>query len=216
MSSGRYVPALSYHWMTRFYDPVARLTTRENAFKKALVMQLGIKNGDNVLDLACGTGTLTILLKRVSPGAEVIGLDGDPNILDKALKKTSRAGLGIRFDEGMSFDLPYPDGSFDRVVSSLFFHHLNREDKLRTLGEARRVLVPNGELHVADWGPPANPLMKISSYFIQLFDGFETTADNFDGLLPGLIKEAGREQIEETNHFNTLFGTIRVHRSCRT
>lgn len=156
MRSGRFVPALSYHWMTRFYDPVARLTTREKTFKYALVMHSGIKDEDDVLDLACGTGTLTILLKRASPLVEVTGIDGDPQILDKALKKASKAGLGIRFDEGMSFDLPYRDESFDRVVSSLFFHHLTRENKLKTLFEVKRVLKPRGELHVADWGSPAS------------------------------------------------------------
>jgi len=49
--------------------------------------------------------------------------------------------------------------------------------------------------------------------FIQLLDGFETTADNFDGLLPKLIADSGFEQIEETGYYNTLFGTIRLHKS---
>jgi len=211
--SGRYVPALSYHWMTRFYDPVARLTTREKTFKNALVMHSGIKDEDDVLDLACGTGTLTILLKRASPLAEVTGIDGDPQILDKALKKASKAGLGIRFDEGMSFDLPYRDESFDRVVSSLFFHHLTRENKLKTLFEVKRVLKPRGELHVADWGSPASSLMKFSSRFIQALDGLETTADSFGGLLPEFMARAGLAAVEETGSFNTLFGTIRLHKA---
>ena len=113
----------------------------------------------------------------------------------------------------MSFDLPYPNESFDRVMSSLFFHHLTRENKLETLREARRVLKAGGEFHVADWGFPANSLMRLGSYFIQLLDGFETTADNFDGLLPELMAEAGLEAIEEKNHFNSVFGTIRLHRA---
>lgn len=158
MSNERYIPALSYSWLTPFYDPVVRLTTRERRFKKALVEQLGIRDGDHVLDLACGTGTLTILLKQASPRAEVTAVDGDPMILDSAKEKANQLGLEIRFDEGMSFSLPYPDESFDRVVSSLFFHHLIRESKLKTLSEVRRVLKPHGEFHVADWGLPANLL----------------------------------------------------------
>ncbi|HBE83130.1 MAG TPA: methyltransferase domain-containing protein [Pyrinomonadaceae bacterium] len=131
-------------------------------------------------------------------------------------KKARSAGLEIQFDEGMSFDLPYQYESFDRVISSLFFHHLTRENKLKTMGEVARVLKPDGEFHVADWGLPANQLMKLSSRFIQLLDGFETTEDSFAGRLPVLLTEAGFVNVEETRSFNTLFGTIRLHRCGKT
>ena len=210
MSTEKYIPALGYDWLTPFYDIVVRLTTREKAFKRALAAQSRIEAGMHVLDLACGTGTLTVLLKKTAPQAEVCGVDGDPKILNLAEKKARKAGFKIPFCTGMSFDLPYPDASFDRVVSSLFFHHLTRENKLKTLSEVKRVLKTKGEFHVADWGLPANTLMKAASRFIQTLDGFETTADNFAGRLPDLIKEAGFEAVEETNFFNSLFGTIRL------
>lgn len=212
MQNEKYIPALSYDWLTSFYDPVVALTTREGAFKAALVDQAGIAAGHRVLDLGCGTATLSILLKRKQPLAHIVGLDGDAKILEIARAKASKAGVEIEFDEGMSFDLPYEDESFDRVTSSLFFHHLTRENKLKTLSEVGRVLKPQGEFHVADWGLPANSLTRISSYLIQLLDGFETTADNFDGLLPRLMADAGFASVEQTNHFNTLFGTIRLHK----
>lgn len=215
MKNDNYIPALGYDGLTPFYDTVVSGTTREKVFKRALVEQSRIKVNHRVLDLACGSGTLTILLKKSAPEAEIIGLDGDPKILDLARKKTLAENFEIRFDEGMSYALPYADASFDRVVSSLFFHHLTRENKLKTLQEIGRVLKPKGEFHIADWGLPANSLMKFSSRFIQLLDGFETTADNFDGLLPEFIKETGFENVEETNRFNTLFGTIRLHKSCK-
>lgn len=213
MKHENYIPALSYDWLTPFYDPVVRLTTRENAFKKALIEQSRVEEALRVLDLACGTGTLTVLIKNAAPQAEVVGIDGDPKILKIAREKARAGNFEIWFDEGMSFDLPYADTSFDRVVSSLFFHHLTRENKLKTLREIRRVLKPGGELHVADWGLPANFPMKLASRFIQLLDGFETTADSFAGLLPKLMTEAGFERVEETSHYNSLFGTIRLHRA---
>jgi ubiquinone/menaquinone biosynthesis C-methylase UbiE len=216
MKNESYIPALSYEWLTPFYDTVVRLTTREKIFKKALNDQARIKANHQVLDLACGTGTLTILIKQSQPQAKVIGIDGDAKILAIAASKTKAAGLSIEFDEGMSYDLPYPDHTFDRVVSSLFFHHLTRENKLQTLREVYRVLKPNGEFHVADWGLPANPLMRGASYLIQLLDGFETTADSFNGLLPILLTQAGLEKVEETRAFNTMFGTIRLHKSSKT
>ena len=216
MKNGNYIPALSYDWLTPFYDPVVRLTTRDDVFKKALVEQAGIEADHRVLDLACGTATLTLLLKQDQLLAEVVGIDGDGKILAIAKKKARSAGLEIQFNEGMSFDLPYQYESFDRVISSLFFHHLTRENKLKTMGEVERVLKPNGEFHVADWGLPANRYMKLSSRFIQLLDGFETTADSFAGKLPVLLTEAGFENVEETRSFNTLFGTIRLHRCGKT
>ncbi len=142
--------------------------------------------------------------------AEIIGLDGDSAILKQAKAKAERAGVAIQFDEGMSFALPYADASFDRALSSLFFHHLTRENKLKTLGEIRRVLKPGGELHIADWGTPDNRLMQVGSFLVQKFDGVETTADSFNGLLPEFIAQTGFLAVNETQHFNSLFGTIRL------
>jgi ubiquinone/menaquinone biosynthesis C-methylase UbiE len=217
MKSERYIPALRFDWLTPLYDTVVRRTTREKLFKNALVEQAQIAANHRVLDLACGTGTLAILLKRKVPQAEIVGIDGDPKILKTAREKARETGnFEIRFDEGMSFDLPYADESFDRVVSSLFFHHLTRENKLKTFGEVRRVLAPEGELHVADWGLPANFPMKLASRLIQMLDGIETTADNFDGRLPALIEAAGFAEIKEISCYNTVFGTIRLHRAVKT
>lgn len=216
MKSDKYIPALSYDALTPYYDGIIGLTTRENIFKQALAEQARILKNHRVLDLACGSGTLTILLKKNSPEADVIGIDGDPKILEIAKAKSRKENVKVLFDKGMSFDLPYTDKSFDRAISSLFFHHLTRENKMRTLHEVRRVLKPGGELHIADWGRPANMLMSVSSRLIQLLDGFETTADNFGGLLPKLIADAGFKQIEERNQYNTLFGTIRLHSSLKT
>lgn len=215
MSSGNFVPALGYDFLTPYYDRVVGLTTRETAFKKALVQQASIKSHHCVLDLACGTGTLTIMVKEAGPEADVTGIDGDNKILELARAKASAKQLDIQFENGMSFDLPYPDNVFDRVVSSLFFHHLTRNDKIKTLIGVKRVLKENGELHIADWGKASNVLTAIASYSIQLLDGFETTADNFNGLLPGLIEESGFEPVKETRSFDTIFGTIRLYKSMR-
>jgi len=213
MKPDDYIPALSYDWLTFLYDPVVRLTTREGKFKKALLEAARVRAGHTVLDLACGTGTLAILIKQAHPGAIVTGVDGDAVILKRAEKKAGQANTEIRFDEALSYELPYRDGAFDRVVSSLFFHHLTRKNKLRTLSEVKRVLKKGGELHIADWGTPHNALMKSASRGIQLLDGVDTTSDNFEGLLPLLLEQAGFENVEETGYFNSLFGTIRLHKS---
>lgn len=210
MKDAKYIPALGYDVLTPLYDLVVRLTVREKKFKKALVELANFADGQSVLDLACGTGTLAVLIKETHPKVEVTGIDGDAKILAIAEKKAIKKGVSVQFDEGLSFELPYANESFDRVVSSLFFHHLTRADKLKTLRGVLRVLKPNGELYVADFGSPANVLMEIVSRGIELLDSTETTADNFKGLLPSLINEAGFRETEETLYFNSLFGTIRL------
>lgn len=206
----KYIPALGYDVLTPIYDAVVRLTVREKKFKTALISQANFADGQRILDLACGTGTLAVLIKEAYPSVEVTGIDGDAKILAIAKRKASRKGVDIQFEEGLSFNLPYANESFDRIVTSLFFHHLTRDDKLKTLSEVIRILKPNGELHIADWGLPSNILMKIASRGISLLDGAETTMDNFKGLLPSLVSEAGFRETEETQYFNSLFGTVRL------
>jgi len=214
-SRKKYIPALSYNWLTPLYDLLVRITTPEAKFKRRLIEQARIQGGHHVLDLGCGTATLAILLKQTHPGAEVSGLDGDPKILKIAIAKTTKASLEIAFNHGMAYELPYPDVSFDRVVSSLVFHHLTREDKARTLQEVFRVLRPNGELHVADWGKPQNFMMRIASWPLRAFDGLETTSDNVNGLLPDLFREAGFKDVQDTARYMTLFGTLALYKAKR-
>src|ERR1043166_1029209 len=187
--SDRYVPALGYRWLTPAYDRAVALTTRERTFKCVLLAQAALQPGERVLDVACGTATLTIMAKQDCPQADLSGLDGDAQMLKRACRKADRAGALIRFDLGMSDRMPYADASFDKALCSLFFHHLQRDAKLATLREIRRVLKPRGELHVADWGKAANPLMRGAFFGIQLLDGFPNTADNVAGRLPVFMRD---------------------------
>lgn len=209
----KYIPALRYEWLTGFYDTVMDRMMHETAFKQALVRQARVKKGHRILDLGCGTATLTFLIKQAHPDTEVTGLDGDPKALNIARKKIAQSGLSITLDEGMAFDLPYPDNSFDRVFSSLLFHHLTREDKERTLKEVYRVLRPGGELHVADWGKASNVLMRSAFFMVQLLDGFKTTSDNVNGLLPAFFSQAGLQAVQQKARYETMFGTMALYKA---
>ena len=191
------------------------LTMREKSFKRQLVRQANIQPGHRVLDLGCGTGTLTLLTKAHQPEADIIGIDGDAKVLSIAKDKAVKAGTAITFEQGLSYELPYPDESFDRVFSSLLFHHLTRENKERTFREIHRVLRPGSELHVADWGKPQNTVMRYAFYMVQLLDGFATTTDNMQGLLPRFMAEAGLKQMRETTRFSTMFGTLSLYSARR-
>ena len=209
--SKNYVSALRFDALTRIYDPLIAATLKEKAFKSALVDQARVEAEHRVLDLACGTATLTMMIKEHCAGAAVTGVDGDPKILAIARDKVDKAGLEIALDEGLSFDLPYADASFDRVVSSLFFHHLTSEDKARTATELFRVLKPGGELHVADWGKPQNILMAAAFQLVRILDGFHVTSDNFRGLLPSHFERAGFEAVQTRKDFATILGTIALY-----
>lgn len=213
MEQQRYIPALGFDWLTRFYDPVLRLTLREERFKRLLVEQARVQAGQDVLDLGCGTATLTIMVKRSCPDARVVGLDGDPKVLAIAREKVAAAGVEVELHEGMAFALPFPPASFDRVVSSLVLHHLTTENKRRTLAGVRDLLRPRGELHVADWGRPHNALMWVASLGIRVFDGSATTADNLSGRLVHLMEEAGLSSVRETHQEMTMFGTLSLYRA---
>lgn len=210
-TNANYIYALKYGWLTRLYDPMVKWTTREATFKMQLVQQVQARSGQAILDLACGTATLTIHLKKAYPEARVTGIDGDPKILELARRKLARQNIALRLDHGLSYRLPYPDASFDHVVSSLFFHHLTRPKKQQTLQEIYRVLKPAGRLHVADLGEARNRLMRTAFFLVQLLDGFQTTRDNVSGHLLQLFRDAGFANMRETAHFSTLVGTLSLY-----
>lgn len=205
-----YIPALRFGWLTSLYDPIIAWTLREATFKRRLVEQAGIKPGHRVLDVGCGTATLSILIKQAHTDAEVIGLDGDHKILEIARSKVTEAGVKVALEQGMAFDLPYSNDSFDRVVCTLLLHHLTRENKVRTLNEVFRVLRPGGELHVADFGKPQNALMYTISLVTRRF---EEATDNVGGFLTELFRKAGFDPVEETARYMTIMGTLALYRA---
>jgi len=205
-----YLPALKYRWLTPLYDPVIRVAFRESTIKERLVEEAAIKGGQKVLDLGCGTGTLVLLLKRAQPDATVVGIDGDPEVLQIARRKAALSGLEIVLDRGMAYALPYPDESFDVVLTSLVLHHLTREDKARALREVSRVLRPGGSFHAADFGKPQNALMRSLAIVSELL---EETKDGVEGRLPEMFRAAGLSGVEETAKFMTPLGTVSLYRA---
>jgi ubiquinone/menaquinone biosynthesis C-methylase UbiE len=215
MSAGEqreFLPALRFRSLTGLYDPLIGVTTRERATKGRLVELAGLADGQRVLDVGCGTGTLALLAKAAAPGTDVVGVDADLEMLERARAKP---GAGeIRFDEGMADELPYEDASFDRVLSSLVFHHLPRPVKDGAAREIARVLRPGGQFHLADFGPPGDPLMWGLSRLVRYGDG-SSTVDNFAGALPEILRQAGLRCDGERERMRTGFGTLCFYRAER-
>jgi len=208
----RYIPAFHFYWLTPWYDSLMRRLFPEVALKTALIAQANIQPGQNLLDMGCGTGTLTLLIKQTQPNAEVYGLDVDPQVLDIARKKAEQTGEAIVLQQGTATCMPYQDGSFDRVFASLMLHHLTRYDKRRALGEAFRVLKPGGELHVVDFGKPHDLTMWLISLVLRWA---EEIHDNIRGLLPIFMAETGFHPVEESLRYRTVTGTLTLYRACK-
>jgi ubiquinone/menaquinone biosynthesis C-methylase UbiE len=206
----QFTPALRYDWLTPFYDPVVALTSRERGFKRRLLEHARIKDGESVLDLGCGTGTLAIEIKKNNPSAKVSGLDADRAVVRQARAKAKDAGVKIAFERGLANELPYDARSFDVVVSTLFFHHLSDEAKADTAEEIRRVLRLGGRVLVADWGRPQDPFMRAAFVSVQLLDGFRTTSSNVAGRLPEFLRDARLEGVTVVDRLRTPLGTVEI------
>jgi len=145
-----FLPAAGRDLFLPLYDPMVKLLGADRARKK-LFDQASVQPHHRVLDIGCGTGTFAIAIKGWLPTVEVVGLDPDPKALARSRRKAARAGASVRFDQGFASSLPYPDASFDRIFSSLMFHHLSHDTRLATLREVRRVLRPDGSVHLMDF-----------------------------------------------------------------
>jgi len=118
--------------------------------------------------------------------------------------------VDITLEHGMAFQLPYPDSSFDQVVSSLMLHHLTPEDKRRTAREVFRILRPGGELHVVDFGKPHGFWAHLTASVAR---HMEPAADNVAGRLPEIFREAGFHPVEEPARQTTLVGSFSFYRA---
>ena len=137
----------------RYYDVVSWLMSfgKAPAMRKKTVALAQAAAGEKVLDVGCGTGTLAIALRaKVGPGGEVVGLDAAPEMIAVARDKAAKRGADIDFRVGLIEEIPFPDDSFDLVLSSLMLHHLPENVRQEGLAEIRRVLKPGGRFLVVD------------------------------------------------------------------
>jgi len=140
----------------RLYEPFVWVQTlgQVRTLRTIPLDMARLRPGEQVLDVGCGTGELTLgAARRVGPTGTVYGIDASPEMIEVARRQAHRAGNAgstVKFliepVEAMSF----PDGSFDVVLSSFMMHHLPGDLKRRALLEIRRVLRPGGRLVVVD------------------------------------------------------------------
>ena len=209
-SAPRYVPAAGHDRFLALYDPILKYLFHEAELRRRMLEGAELRPGQRLLDVGAGTGSFAVLVARAHPDVRVTGVDGDPKALAIARRKAQAAGAEIRFDEGLGSALPYPDASFERVVSSLVFHHLTQDDKRATLREIHRVLVPGGSFLLVDFGLPAGAWNRFTARVTR----GERLASNLRGLAP-LLRDAGFREVEELGAQPTLAHTVRFQRATR-
>jgi ubiquinone/menaquinone biosynthesis C-methylase UbiE len=196
-SERTFLPAAGHHYFLPLYDPLTSILGVNRA-RRALLDQAGLRPYDRVLDVGCGTGTLAIAIKRDYPSVDVIALDPDRKALARAERKAFRAGVSVRFDQGFADRLAYREATFDRVFSSLMFHHLEHDDKEKALSEIRRVLKPGGRLEFLDFdGSNLNRRLK----------------DNAAQQILKLMERAGLVNATRTGHKTLLLGRLAFYQA---
>lgn len=147
-----------------------------------------IQPGDAVLDVGCGTGTLALeVARRVGNAGHVTGIDPSSEQIARARAKAARRTLSIEFQIGVIEQLPFPDTSFDVVLSTLMMHHLPAPLKRQGLAEIARVLKPGGRLIIADFTRKQERQGRAAR--------FHAGGSNMQDLTD-LIKEAGFDHLE--------------------
>lgn len=160
-----------------------------------LIEQAALRHKDRVLDVACGPGLLACAI--ANEVVTVTGIDMTPAMLEQAAERQQSLGLtNVTWDQGSAYCLPYPNGSFTRVLSRYSFHHFDQP--ATALAEMRRVCKKGGLLVIADfdiaplYGNAFNQMEKLRDpSHVHAFSQQEFTA---------LIKEAGFKHVYVNNY----------------
>jgi ubiquinone/menaquinone biosynthesis C-methylase UbiE len=199
-----FLPAAGRDLFLPLYDPFTKLAGVDG-LRRILLEQAALQPSSRVLDVGCGTGALAILIKRLHPTITVVGVDPDPRALARAERKARAAEVSVHFGRGFADMLAYADASFDRVFSSLMFHHLGRNEKERSLREIRRVLRPGGRLEFLDI---ANARSHSHGLLARLIHSHQQMKDNVDERIVQLMTAAGFAGPQKIREHRLIFGTV--------
>ena len=185
------------------YDPLIERCSfgRERHFREKTLAHLALRPGEQVLDVGCGTGSLTLAIARQLAGSgSVWGIDAAPRMIAIARRKAAAAGLAAQFAPGIAEELDFADAAFDVVVNSMFTHHIDTGLKHRAFAEMYRVLRPGGRLVTADIDRPTNAAGWLMGWGARVLLIQRELVDNLRGDLPALMAAAGFVDIARVDH----------------
>jgi len=189
-----FLPGMSRNWLLPLYDPLTQLLGVRRVYRR-LLDQAGVRPGQRVLEIGCGTGNLLLTAKQTQPAATVVGLDPDLPALARAHRKARRRGLAVQLDRGYADELPYADNSVDVVLSSFMLHHVPTDRREPAIREVRRVLRPGGALHLVDIDAAAAPA---DGWIARRAHRHALPQENVGGGIPDLLRRAGFIDVSET------------------
>lgn len=171
------------------FAPLEALTIPQAA---RLVRHAGVRSGDRMLDVGCGTGVVAITAAR--RGARVTALDLTPELLERARENAQIAGVTVEYHEGDAESLPFGDGTFDVVVSQ--FGHMFAPRPEVAVAEMLRVLKPGGTIAFATWPPElyVGRSMALSSRYMPPPPGVPSPVLWGD---PNVIRERFGDQVKD-------------------
>jgi ubiquinone/menaquinone biosynthesis C-methylase UbiE len=205
-----YLPAAGHDALLPGYDLLTRLFGF-NRVHETLIAQAELADGHRVLEIGCGTGNLAIRAKKTHPAVSVVGSDPDPLALSRAQRKAAQLN-GIRFERGYAQRLPYADGEFDRVLSSMMLHHLDDDAKSAAAAEVFRVLRPSGRLHLVDMGGDMTARDGLSARLVM---HSPHAAGNLGDAIPRLLRAAGLDCTEVATQRHRFVGRLTYYRARR-
>ncbi len=195
------------HWTSQ-YDVFARLLgLGVNGSNSRIIVEMAqIKPGDTVLDVGCGTGDLTLAAQqRVGPSGSAQGIDPSPEGIAIAREKAKRTGAAAGFSVGLIEKLDFPDATFDVVITRLVIHHLPDDLKRRGFAEIFRVLKPGGRFFVADFQPPAHPIL---AHITLALVGHRMMMESNVQALPPLLASTGFANVTMDTQRSSLLAYI--------
>lgn len=136
-----------------WYDLIMAFMTfgKEKKLRQDTIKLAQVKPGDKVLEIGCGTGSLTLAAKeQAGPSGEVTGIDIAPEMVAKARQKATRNGADVSFQEGSIDNIPFPDNHFDVVMCSFMIFHMPEDVRMKGFTEIFRVLKSGGHLFILD------------------------------------------------------------------